>query len=87
MTRNSRSLFLMLLGLFTTGAYAQSARACSVCFGDADSLMVKGAIMGVYVLVGIVGVVMLGMVATVVVWHYRGRRLSLTQDSSSPLDS
>ena len=87
MNRRRASLLVMFLGVFADLAFVPSARACSVCFGDADSLMVKGAVMGVYVLVGVVGFVLLSMVATVVLWHCRSRRVSLTQDSSSPLDS
>jgi hypothetical protein len=50
--------------------------ACSVCFGDPDSPLTKGALMGVYVLVGVVGFVLLSIAATGVYWIQRSRRLT-----------
>jgi hypothetical protein len=50
--------------------------ACSVCFGDPDSPLAKGALMGVYVLVGVVGFVLLSIAATGVYWIQRSRRLT-----------
>lgn len=51
------------------------AIACAVCFGDPDSPLTKGALMGVYVLVGVVGFVLVGITATGVLWVQRSRRL------------
>ncbi len=66
-----------LLPLVAAGvALPQSAWACSVCFGEADSLMVKGAIMGAYFLVGVIGFVMLGIAGTSLFWLRRSRRLT-----------
>ncbi len=50
--------------------------ACAVCFGDPDSPLTKGALMGVYVLVGVVGFVLLSIAATGVYWIQRSRRLT-----------
>jgi hypothetical protein len=55
---------------------AGPALACSVCFGDPDSPLTKGALMGVYVLVGVVGFVLLSIAATGVYWIQRSRRLT-----------
>ena len=52
------------------------AFACSVCFGDPDSPLTKGALMGVYVMVGVVGFVLLSIAATGVYWIQRSRRLT-----------
>ena len=42
---------------------AQSASACSVCWGAPDDPMVKGVNKGIYVLLGLVGLVQIGFVA------------------------
>ncbi len=55
---------------------ASPVLACAVCFGDPESPLTKGALMGVYVLVGVVGFVLVGITATGVFWIQRGRRLS-----------
>ena len=68
-------------------ALPQSARACSVCFGDADSLMVKGAIMGAYFLVGVIGFVMLGVAGTSLFWLRRSRRLTTAGEQGGAGDS
>ena len=49
----------LLLVLFI----AQTAGACPVCWGAPDDPMVKGVNKGIYVLLGLVGVVQLGFVA------------------------
>lgn len=49
--------FLLLL------VFAQSASACSVCWGAPDDPMVKGVNKGIYVLLGLVGLVQIGFVA------------------------
>ncbi|MFQ5413067.1 MAG: hypothetical protein ACE5E6_01275 [Phycisphaerae bacterium] len=60
-------------------ASAQHAVACSVCFGDPESKMVKGALAGVSVLVGVVACVLLGVTGTGVLWFHRGRKLARRQ--------
>ena len=50
--------------------------ACSVCFGNPDSQMTKGAMLGVFFLLGLV-VFVLGAIASVAVtWSRRARKLS-----------
>ena len=56
------------------------ALACAVCFGDPDSPLTKGALMGVYVLVGVVGFVLAGIAATGVFWIQRSRRIARVGD-------
>jgi len=50
--------------------------ACATCFGDPESPLAKGALMGVYVLVGVVGFVLSGILATGACWIQRSRRLA-----------
>ena len=59
---------------------ASPALACAVCFGDPESPLTKGALMGVYVLVGVVGFVLAGIAATGVFWIQRSRRLARLGD-------
>ncbi len=51
-----------------------SALACATCFGDPESPLTKGALMGVYVLVGVVGFVLAGIAATGLFWIQRSKR-------------
>lgn len=60
--------------LGTTPAYA-----CAVCFGDPDSPMSKGALMGVIVMLGIIGSVLMGIAGTTMFWMHRANRLTFQQ--------
>ena len=51
------------------------AAGCSVCYGDPDSEMVRGALMGVYVMVGVVTSVLACVAGTGLFWLQRARRL------------
>ena len=62
---------------------ASPALACAVCFGDPESPLTKGALMGVYVLVGVVGFVLAGIAATGVFWIQRSRRLARPSAANS----
>ena len=59
---------------------ARPALACAVCFGDPDSPLTRGALMGVYVLVGVVSFVLAGIAATSVFWIQRSRRFARRGD-------
>ncbi|MHC4065928.1 MAG: hypothetical protein ACYSUI_15715 [Planctomycetota bacterium] len=52
----------------------ETARACSVCFGDPDSTMAQGALSGVLVLGGVVVGVLAGIAATALCWMVKARR-------------
>lgn len=52
------------------------ARACSVCFGDPESPLVKGVNAGVIIMIGFVGFVLTGVAGTGLFWRQRGRRLA-----------
>jgi hypothetical protein len=75
----SRCLTVAFAIVATLGL-ASPTFACSVCFGDPDSPLTKGALMGVYVLVGVVGFVLLSIAATGVYWIQRSRRLARIDD-------
>ncbi len=60
--------------------YAGGASACSVCFGDPDSPMVKGAAAGILVLGGVVYMLLAGFLGTTIFWIVRARRLSALEN-------
>ena len=53
------TVFMLALIVLIVSAMTTSAHACSVCYGDPNSLMAKGLAMGVATLVAIVGAVLL----------------------------
>ena len=55
---NMASTFLICLATISS---AQTALACSVCYGDPNSPMTKGVEAGVLVLLGVVGTVLTGL--------------------------
>lgn len=56
-------LYVYLFSLTLCLAVVQTASACSVCWGAPDDPMVKGVNKGIYVLLGLVGLVQIGFVA------------------------
>ena len=54
---------------------AQPALACSVCYGDPNSAMSKGAQAGVLVLLGVVGTVLTGFASLLIFWMRRAANL------------
>jgi hypothetical protein len=74
--------YLIAVSALLVGLAAQPTKACSTCFGDPDSAMVKGAVMGVYVLAGVVGFVLAGIAGTGLYWMQRARRLSRAGDDA-----
>jgi hypothetical protein len=54
---------------------AQPALACSVCFGDPSSAMGQGVQAGVFVLLGVVGVVLTGVASLLIFWWRRAAHL------------
>lgn len=75
-----RRLLSVAFGLKSV-ATPQISQACSTCFGDPQSPMAQGAVAGVWVLVGFIGFVLLGIVGTGLFWIHRGRRLQMQTDS------
>ncbi len=72
-----------LLGAIVT--WPRNVLACSVCFGDPNSNLTKGALAGVIVLLGIVGFV-LGWIATLIFcWARKAEKLACL-DPAARLD-
>ena len=59
-----------IVALLTT-----EAMACSVCFGDPNSAMGKGATAGVLLLLGVIGTVLLSIIGVTLFWVHRARQL------------
>ena len=80
MTSNARSTAFATLALVLTASLgAQAAQACSVCFGDPNSALVKGAASGILVLFGVICCVLCGFASLGGYWMVRARRLTLEQ--------
>ncbi|MCH7812904.1 MAG: hypothetical protein IID40_02670 [Planctomycetes bacterium] len=77
-TRRFRPL-VVLVGLILA-MVADSAWACSICYGDPDSDMGRGAVWGVAFLATVVAVVLLGMATTAACWIVKARRLGRLTD-------
>lgn len=54
----------------------EAARACAVCFGDPESAMAKGVVAGVWVLLGVVSFVLVGVAGISLFWVHRSRMLT-----------
>jgi hypothetical protein len=65
-------------------ALPEAAEACSVCFGDPDHPMTKGAVAGVYVMIGFVGFVLTGIISTACFWMVRTRRINAAPSPAKP---
>jgi hypothetical protein len=70
-----------------TAACAEEAWACSTCFGDPESPMAKGAVVGVAVLLGVIVAVLGGVAGVGLFWVQRSRRLGGLPPTEGPLDS
>lgn len=75
-TSRVRGVVAPLLAVIALMLAESSATACSSCFGDPGSNMAKGAVAGVWFMVGMVGVVLFGIAGTGLFWLQRSRRLS-----------
>ena len=63
---------------------AQPALACSVCYGDPNSAMSKGAQAGVLVLLGVVGTVLTGVASVLIFWMRRAANLERLVNAEDP---
>lgn len=70
---------VVLVGLILAVS-ADAAWACSVCYGDLDSDMGRGAIWGVASLAGVVALVLLGIATTAACWIVKARRIGRLTD-------
>ena len=77
-TRIARRIGLVVF-LLTLAAWSQT-HACSVCFGDPESDMVKGAMSGVWFMLGVVGMVQVSFALFFFV--YLRKRAQIYRDGS-----
>ncbi len=61
----------------------QLAHACSVCFGDPNSDLAKGAVRGVLFMIGVVSFVLIGIASIAGVWIVRARRIQQELDQAT----
>ena len=67
----SLAILTSLVALFS----AQSALACSVCYGDPNSSISQGAQAGMLVLLGVIAVVLTGLASVLIFWMRRAANL------------
>ncbi|MFQ5500767.1 MAG: hypothetical protein ACE5EQ_00515 [Phycisphaerae bacterium] len=72
-----KRLFSVMALLMMGWATAADVMACSVCQGNPDSELTKGAAAGVIFLAITTYVLLLGVAGVVVTWIVRARRMSL----------
>ena len=75
------ALFHALVGIFLAAA-ASPAWACSVCFGKADSPIVKGVELSVIFMVGVTYTVITGGFASFFLLRLRARRKMLAEGAA-----
>lgn len=73
---------LLYLCIAAMAVLSEPAVGCSVCFGDSESPMAKGAVAGVIVMVAVVGFVLTGIAGTACLFFVRSRRLQLSSQPS-----
>ena len=76
------SMSLALLACLAALLTSQPVLACSVCYGDPNSAMTQGALAGVLVLLGVVGVVLTGIASLLVFWMRRAAYLRAAEEAS-----
>jgi hypothetical protein len=67
---------LLLLALTANVMTPAVTFACSVCYGDPNSLQVRGAEAGVLFLLGVIGTVLLSIAGMILFWVRRARRIA-----------
>ena len=73
---NLRKSLVSCSVLIAVVVFSARSSACSVCFGDPDSAMAKGATAGVLFMVGVIGFVLCGIAGLGLTWVHRSRRLA-----------
>ncbi len=77
-----KNLATLLMVSFLTVS-ASPIWACSVCFGDPNSSMVKGAKAGIIFLAIMIYGLLMGMGGVVAFWVYRAKKLAATNAVNS----
>lgn len=77
--------FIRLVLFFVCGTLALAPEAvlgCSVCFGKSDSAMARGMNMGIFSLLGVIAIVLLGVASFFVFLAWRSARSQTTLGSA-----
>ena len=75
MSGSVRHILRLALGVLAIhGSLSPPAWACATCFGDPESDMAKGVVVGVALMIGITGLVLTGIAGTSLYWVHRSRR-------------
>lgn len=77
----------LIVTLMLAGVWGVESHACSVCFGDPDSPMTHGVIMGIWVLIGVIGFVLTLVAGTGLYWLHRSRRLAAVPEPGAAASS
>ena len=67
--------------LAAVSALTGPAMACPVCFGATDSPMAEGMNNGIFLLLGVIGMVQIGFVALFVSFRRRGKQMQERRSS------
>ena len=70
MQKFSLIIFMVILWLPT------NAQACAVCYGAADDPMVKGMNSAIFFLLGVIGSILLGVIALTIYFARRAKRVN-----------
>ncbi len=74
-------LLLLVAGL-AVAAMPPAARACAACFGASDSPLAKGMNMGIFALLGVVGLVLGGIAAFFVYLAKRAKNVNTAEQEA-----
>lgn len=80
--KKMRRLSLALVAFLYLLGNPPTLWACSVCFGDPTSPMIKGVKVGVFFLIGTVASILGGISAVAYSWNRKAKELEITQQHS-----
>ena len=81
-----RRLSIALVLLFVAFANAPRALACAACYGKSDSALAQGMNWGIFTLLGVIGVVLVG-VASFFIFLIRRAALVAPEPAATPISS
>jgi hypothetical protein len=76
--RNRTALVVLLWG---TVMSAPQVQACATCFGASDDPMARGMNMGIFALLGVIGMVLAGVASFFVFLWYRASRVAAVDET------
>lgn len=75
--------FLPLLVVSALFQFAHAAQACTACYGQSDSALAQGMNMGIFVLLGFIGLVLAGVAGFFVFIIRRAASLQTAPETAS----